>query len=407
MTTPRSTFRTWWKPPRKTSEREDERRVTFLELFYDLIYVVIIAELAHALSNHIDTKGILTYAALFVVVWWAWVNGTMYHDLHGQNDIRTRVFTFMQMFTVAAMAVFAHNAMGKGSVGFALSYAAFQLILTYLWWRTGVHDPNHRPLSNPYSLTFLVLALLFVASVFVPVPLRFYIWLIAIIISLLLPLLNLITGRKDPSVQAELERTMHTSPSAVERFGLFTIIVLGEVIVGVVQGVASNHHLSWIIGVTAALGMLVAIGIWWIYFDFVSNRLPVHRPATVFGYWYLHLLMTMSIAAVGAAVLNVLEHAGEILPPLVQWLLVGAVATALLGIALLMRTIQIPTKFIRVYRMANVISFCVCVLMVPLGFLKLNTTFLLGALIVLLLAPVIAGIWIWIKAYSAAEETPI
>ena len=137
------------------------------------MYVVLIAELAHALSGHTDLAG---YAFLFVVVWWAWLNGTLYHDLHGNNDIRTRVFTFLQMFSVASMAVFAHSALGEGSAGFALSYAAFQLILTYLWWRTGVHDPDHRPLSQPYVLAFLDTTLLFVVSVFVAAPWRFYLW---------------------------------------------------------------------------------------------------------------------------------------------------------------------------------------------------------------------------------------
>lgn len=167
MTTFRQSFRTWWQPPRKASERETDRRVTFLELFYDLVYVVLIAELAHALAEDVTWPGVDGFAFLFIIVWWAWFNGTNYHELHGNNDIRTRVFTFLQMFTVAAMAVFAHNALGEGALGFALSYAAFQLILTYLWWRTGVHDPEHRPLSTPYSLIFLLNTLLFVLSVFV------------------------------------------------------------------------------------------------------------------------------------------------------------------------------------------------------------------------------------------------
>ena len=187
----------------------------------------------------------------------------------GNNDIRTRVFAFLQMFTVASMAVFAHNALGEGSVGFALSYAVFQLILTYLWWRTGVHDPDYRPLSQPYALTFLVTALLFMISVVVvvvvvaPAPWRLLLWGISLVLSLLLPLVTFNLGRRDPQVQAEIDRTTDVSPSAVERFGLFTIIVLGEVIVGVVQGVAGHHHLSWLAGGrTAALGMLIAIGLW-------------------------------------------------------------------------------------------------------------------------------------------------
>jgi low temperature requirement protein LtrA len=133
MNSLRRSFRNWWKAPRRVSDREIDRRVTFLELFYDLVYVVLIAELAHTLSENINLLGIGSFVFLFVIVWWAWINGTMYHDLHGHNDIRTRVLTFVQMLCVAAMAVFAHNALGKESVGFALSFAAMQLTLTYLW----------------------------------------------------------------------------------------------------------------------------------------------------------------------------------------------------------------------------------------------------------------------------------
>lgn len=147
-----------------------------LELFCDLACVGLIADLARALPAHIDASGLASYASLSVIVWWAWLNGTMYHDFHGNNDICSRVFTFLQMFTVASMAVYAHNALGQGSVGFALSYAANQLILTHLRSRTGVHDPDHRPLSQPYALAFRFTTLPFVVSVFAPVLWRFYQW---------------------------------------------------------------------------------------------------------------------------------------------------------------------------------------------------------------------------------------
>ncbi len=188
MTSLRRNFRQWWQPPRNIRDREEERRVTFLELFYDLVYVVFIAELPRTLAGHVNLAGGGGFVFMFVTVWVAWMNGSMSHDLHGNDDIRTRVFTFLQMFTVAAMAVFAHSALGEGSMGFALSFAAYQLILTWLWWCTGVYDPNHRPLSQPYSLAFLISTLLFVASVFVPVPWRFYLWGVALFMSLLMPL---------------------------------------------------------------------------------------------------------------------------------------------------------------------------------------------------------------------------
>jgi low temperature requirement protein LtrA len=399
----RKSFRSWWKRPRRTIERIEERRVTFLELFYDLVYVVIIAELGHALSGNVNLAGIGSYTFMFIIVWWAWINGTMYHELHGHNDIRTRVFTFLQMFTVAAMAVFAHNAMGEGAIGFALSYAAFQLILTFLWWRTGVHDPNHRPLSYPYSLTFLILTLAFVASVFISVPGRFYVWGAALVISLLLPLITSNLGRENPEVRAEVERTMSVTSSAAERFGLFTIIVLGEVIVAVVQGVAGHHHLNWLVGGTAALGMLIAIGMWWIYFDFVSLRLPIRKLPTIYGWMYLHLLMTMGIAAAGAAVLNVVVHAGEFLPAEVRWLLVGAIAITLACIALLMRTIRVSNELLRAYQMGSTGAFFAGILIAALGFFSLNVIPLLCLITALMLAPVFFGLWVWITRFGATD----
>src|SRR6185503_6312885 len=195
----RTRFRRWWQTPRPVSNRHEERRVTFLELFYDLVYVVIIAELSHTLAEDITLIGIGSFVFLFVIIWWAWFNGAIYHDLHGNNDIRTRVFTFLQMLTVAAMAVFAHNAMGEGSTGFALAYAAFHFILTWLWWRTGLYDLNHRPLSQPYSSTFLITSVLFILSIFLLPPWRFMLWAVALLIDL--ALLILLVQSRNTAVQ--------------------------------------------------------------------------------------------------------------------------------------------------------------------------------------------------------------
>jgi low temperature requirement protein LtrA len=302
------------------------------------------------------------------------------------------------------MAVFAHSALGEGSVGFALSFAAYQLILTYLWWRTGVYDPNHRPLSQPYSLAFLISTLLFIASVFVPAPWRFYLWGVALLISLLIPLYTFTQGKNNPDVQAQIDIASSVSPSAVERFGLLTIIVLGEVIVGVVGGVAGHHHLSWLVGGTAALGMLIAIGLWWVYFDFVSHHKPMTGPAATFGWMYLHLSMTTGIVATGAAVLNVVEHAGESLPPEVRWLLVGAIAVALISTAVLMRSIQIPAEHRQIYRRGGIVTFISGVIILLLGFSGLNTIPLLVLLILLLLTPVIYGVTVWIRVLGQEEE---
>ncbi len=397
-------FRKWWRPPRRAADREENRSVTFLELFYDLVYVVLVAQLAHSLAEHFTFSGVLGYFFLFIIVWWAWFNGTSYHDIHGNNDIRTRVFTFMQMFCVAAMAVFAHDALGESSVGFALSYAAFQLILTYLWWRTGVHDPNHRPLSQPYSIAFLITTLLFIGSVFVPAPWRFFMWIIAVFISLVLPFNTFLQGRKNKTIQEEVNRILNVSPSLVERFGLLTIIVLGEVVVGTVNGVVDQHELTLTIGITGALGMLVAVGLWWIYFDFVSHRKPLPTVPIVGSWFYLHLPMTAGIAATGAAVLNVVEHSGEPMEAATRWLMAGAVSLVMACIALLMQTIQVaPPELRSLYRRGGIITLISAVFILFLGLFNLPAIPFLAVLILLMLTPVFYGTKVWIEVFGAEE----
>lgn len=400
----RRNIRIWWQPPRNISDREEERSVTFLELFYDLVYVILIAELAHTLSDHVNLAGVLGFAFIFVIVWIAWVNGTMYHELHGNNDIRTRVFTFLQMFTVAAMAVFAHGALGESSVGFALSFAAYQLILTYLWWRTGVYDPHHRPLSRSYTVNMSISTLIFVGSVFVPMPWRFYLWGLALFLSVLLPMvINQMQARTRPEVQAQIEIAYTASPSAVERFGLLTIIVLGEVMVSVVRGVSAHEHLSWMVGITAVLGILIAIGLWWLYFDAISQHLPINTQSKTIGWMYLHLPMTIGIVATGAAVFNVVEAAGEPLAPEIRWLLVGAISLALISNAVLMRSIQIPETYFELYRRSGIATFISGGIVLLLGFSSLNTIPLLLIVIILMLAPVIYGIAVWVHIRGATQ----
>ena len=398
----RRTFRSWWQVPRRASDPIDHRTVSFLELFYDLVYVMLIAQVAHVLAGHADLAGLGRFVFLFLIVWWAWLNGTLYHDLHGNNDIRTRLFTFLQMIAVAAMAIFAHDALGETSVGFALSYAGFLIVLAYLWWRTGVHDPTHRPLSRPYVIAFLVSIALFIGSVFVPAPMRFYLWGASLLLSLVLPSLSGLLTPDDPAVRAQREQAFILSESAEERFGLFTIIVLGEVIVGVINGVQEAHHFDWTIGITALLGMLVAIGIWWVYFDFLSHRHARTGPTSALTWSYLHLPLTMSITATGAAVLNVTAHVGDPLSDDVRWLLVGAVAVAFVTIALLLRSVRSTDEFRAIHRVGGLTILGAGIAAGLLGFTSLETIPLLVVLVGIMLVPVASGLWVWMKTLDSA-----
>jgi low temperature requirement protein LtrA len=93
--------------------------------------------------------------------------------------------------------------------------------------RTGIHDPDHRVLSQPYVVVFLVSTFLFAGSVVVPAPWRFWMWGAGLLLLLLLPLIMFSMGKRNPHAQAQLSNSRNVTPSLVERFGLFTIIVLG------------------------------------------------------------------------------------------------------------------------------------------------------------------------------------
>src|SRR6188472_4397035 len=95
----------WWGPPRKFAYHIEERKISWLELFYDLVYVIVISRATHLLAGHTDWDGLSKFIYLFLMIFWGWANGSQYHDLHGSPGIRTRFMTLWQMMAVAILAV--------------------------------------------------------------------------------------------------------------------------------------------------------------------------------------------------------------------------------------------------------------------------------------------------------------
>ena len=95
----------WWGPPKKFSTEFEDRKVSCLELFYDLVYVIAISRITHHLAEHPDVTGLLDYTYFFVMIFWGWLNGSLYHDLHGTSGVRTSLMTLWQMMIVAGLVV--------------------------------------------------------------------------------------------------------------------------------------------------------------------------------------------------------------------------------------------------------------------------------------------------------------
>lgn len=169
----------FWQRPRTHREPIAGRQVSSLELFHDLIYVVLIARVAHGLHGHITGESIATFAILFTLLWIGWYNGSILHDAHGRPDVRNRLLTFLQMLALASMAVFAPEASGARGRGFAASYLVVLLVLVGQWIvvaRIERGDPRYGPIARRYTLTMIVMTGWIAASLVVPAEARVRMW---------------------------------------------------------------------------------------------------------------------------------------------------------------------------------------------------------------------------------------
>jgi low temperature requirement protein LtrA len=190
------------------------------------------------------------------------------------------------------------------------------------------------------------------------------------------------------------------TPSLIERLGLFVIIVLGEVIVGAVDGMAALDPVTRVIGL---LGVLVAIGLWWIYFDLVSHHDPT--PTRTQLWLYLHLPLVISMAAVGAGVLNAVEHSAESLPANVRWLLVGSLTVAVASVAALIRTLMVRDELPALYRTATLTPAGSAILIAAIGTVNWGAKGTLGAMVLVLGVPIAVGLYVWARGTDAPDLT--
>ena len=386
----------WWGPPKNFSERKHERKISWLELFYDLVYVAAIGQLTHHIADHPSWQAIGFSFLLFSLVFWSWVNGSQYYDLHGNDGIRTRLFTFYQMLAVAAVAVTIQDAFEGHHQAFAIAFAVIQSLITYLWWSVGLYDRSHRVFNKFYTVNYLVAFILLIVSVFTSYNVAIILWTIVLLLNLTPPLTG---ARTIVRVLKERGEVFTASAAIVERFGLFTIIVLAESILGIVSGIAQvkdKHPAAWIAFI---LCVLIAFLLWSIYFDMTSEQ------ETKKGYNYLQwliflhfpLLASLSIAGACIKLLLVNINASH---PAVEWIFSTALAVILfttVGIASIMKEEKEDRSYIRPVSRLLIIT-GIIMLLIPLFGYSLNTLAFLSLVAFILFIPVFIGIRSWVRS---------
>ena len=342
-------FREWfWRPPRAHGDVVRDRSVSFLELLYDLVYVAVISQAAGALADDVSVSRLLEFAVVFTLIWIAWVNGSLYLELHGREDGRTRSFVFVQMGVLALLAVFAATAAGDGGSRFAIVYAAFLGVQAWMWNSVrGQDTPEVARVTLQYVVLLVLSAVVTLGSAFLDPGTRLIVWAG---FGLLWIGAMAALGMRSRSFSIGVTPTH----SMVERFGLFVIIVLGEVVFGVVEGLSHAEQDLITIG-TGSLALVIGLGFWWIFFDIVGRRAPRNTGRAIAIWILAQLPVTLSIAAAGAAMVSLLEHAHDpIAPEATAWLLAGSVAVVLVTQVVIARVLADSERLPAVYRSLSI-----------------------------------------------------
>jgi low temperature requirement protein LtrA len=340
-------FKRWLSaPPRAHGVILKDRTVSNLELFYDLAYVAVISQASRQLATHLTVQGFLEFAVIFGMLWFAWFNGSLYVELHGREDGRTRLLVFIQMGILALIAVFTANAASTTGQPFAIVYAVFLAFMGWAWYSIRELDRVERPeflrITAFYVGGMFASAVVVAITAVLPDGWRLPIWA-----AFLLGWVGFVLSGSRGN-QRQVEGIVPTD-SLVERFGLFTIIVLGEVVLAVVTGLSAAGADALTI-VTGSLALVIGFGFWWIYFDIVGRRLPRHS-GVVWTWMLSHLPIQLSIVSAGAAIVSLIEHAHENTTPTDTAVLLGlSVAIGLVALIFTERSLDDAVRIEIVYR---------------------------------------------------------
>jgi low temperature requirement protein LtrA len=282
----------WLEPPRLRtgSGVEEERHATWTELFFDLVFVGAIASLGSLLRADSSLDGILRMAGLFVPVWWAWIGYTLYADRFDSDDAVFRLLMLGGMLASGALAVNVHFAAEGSSTGFAISYVSARVLLLVLYDRARRNVPEASPLVNRYMKGFTISAVLWLVSIAFTGPARYVIWAIAMAIDI---------GTPVTTPERIINKVPIHRSHIPERFGLFTLIVLGETVVSVTAA-SANIHWTLSAGLVAAGGFITVACLWWVYFDLLDLGAIRGSWRATQLYFYGHLPLLIALTGIGA-----------------------------------------------------------------------------------------------------------
>jgi low temperature requirement protein LtrA len=286
----------WYRPMVARPTDEEHRSATVLELFFDLCFVVAVAQAAAALHHEVADghvgDGVVGYATVFFAIWWAWMNFTWFASAYDTDDVPYRLTTLVQIAGALILAAGVPDAMIGGDLTvITLGYVVMRLAMVTQWLRAAGSDPPHRRSSLRFAAGVAAVQVGWVLRLLLPEGPGYAGFLVLAAAELAVP------------IWAERAAPTSWHPRHIaERYGLFTLIVLGECVLSstlAIEAALAEDAALADLATTAAGGLLTVFAMWWLYFAKEPHELLTSlRAGIVWGYG--HYLVFASAAAVGA-----------------------------------------------------------------------------------------------------------
>jgi len=291
--------RPWHIPMTGRDPTETHRASTPLELLFDLCFVVAVASAARALHNDLVVgqiwHGVVNYLVIFFAIWWPWMNFTWFASAYDTDDVQYRLLTFVQIAGVLIVAAGVPAAFNEQDfTRMVAGYIVMRIALVAQWLRAAREDPMRRAVALRFAVGITLIQLGWVIRLLIGWSEVGYLTFIGL-------------GLLELAVPAWAERAGPETPwhagHIVERYGLFTIIVLGECVLATTTAVQTALDAG---GVAAPLlmvavgGLLLVFALWWAYFK-RDPDIGHHRSLrTMLGWGYGHYFVFAAVAALGA-----------------------------------------------------------------------------------------------------------
>lgn len=281
--------------------RHTDRTVGWLELFYDLVYIATLIQIGNYLSDNLTVLGFGQLLVLMFVVWWAWSGATLYQSRYVSDDIPHRVLVLVQISGVALIGLSVSEAFGSLSVQFTVGYVLARSVMVALYARVYFTHPESRTATVKFLIGFSGGIAIWLGALALPGVYQWIAWLVAIAFE--------IAFFSPATMSQHVRRWAPDARHLVERFGIFTIIVLGEAFVKVLDD-AQGAALGIKQVIFAIAGLVVLYALWWLYFSDTAGRLyDIASDVKPLAWSYGHLFLAVALVTFGVALKKMFAEA--------------------------------------------------------------------------------------------------